>query len=234
MNDDFDFGPTPQSQSHSGARTPTQDFGPRLGAYNVLALMGGVFGVHNFYANRPLRASLQAVASLAFLSAVLYFHWFRPEMLAFPGFFWFPCLMLAWVAYDVATVRTDGTGKPLRGAGRPIRTATTADANTDNDLDFGSTAPPSQRHSGPSRVMYIVMALTVGGFGIHNFYAYRPVRACSQLGTTLLYLSLLLIEYAFEVQWLRPIDQMPKFVVVWTLYDVFTVNTDGDGKRMRT
>ena len=68
-----------------------------------------------------------------------------------------------------------------------------------------------------SRVAYIVLALFLGGLGIHNFYAGRTGSGVCQLLLTVL-LGWLVIP------WL--------VVVVWNLVEICVVTTDGNGRRM--
>jgi TM2 domain-containing membrane protein YozV len=335
--DEFDFGTTqPPSQRNPGTPKQLLHIGPRAGPYIVLAFLGGAFGVHNFYANRPLRGCLQAIASVAYLLVLLYFNTFQPEMLASHFFIWFPFLMLVWVIYDVATVQTDGGGNPLRSGGqnirviedtgdtdldsssgkwsralyivlaltvgpfgvhnfyalRPVRALlqlalgvmltcalffhfwvplpafytsrilliwiivdvldvrprgsdkklskadrvvrTSEAADQDNELDFGSTASLPQRRYGPSRVMYILLAIMFGTFGVHNFYASRSLRACLQLSATVLYLALVVVvEYGLNMRLPYYSVLIPEVVLIWVAVDIFTVRSSGRGIRMK-
>lgn len=66
-----------------------------------------------------------------------------------------------------------------------------------------------------SRGVYIVLALLLGGLGIHNFYAGRFGTAIAQLLITLL------------TGWLI----IPLFIVgVWALIDACAITTDGRGR----
>lgn len=65
-----------------------------------------------------------------------------------------------------------------------------------------------------SRVTYVLLALFLGGFGAHNFYAERYKSAIAQLVLTLFFWWLVI----------------PAFVVgIWVLVEVFTVKKDGNG-----
>src|SRR5262249_52022542 len=69
-----------------------------------------------------------------------------------------------------------------------------------------------------SRGVYIVLALLLGGLGIHNFYAGRIGPGITQL---------LLMIFTF---WLI----LPIFAIgLWVLIEVIVVDKDGQGRRMR-
>ena len=68
-----------------------------------------------------------------------------------------------------------------------------------------------------SRLVYILLALFLGGLGIHNFYAGRTNAGLCQLLITLF------------LGWLV----VPAIAVfVWLIVDMCTVTTDGNGRRM--
>jgi TM2 domain-containing membrane protein YozV len=81
---------------------------------------------------------------------------------------------------------------------------------------FGSQA--GFRHALPakSHAIYVILALFLGSFGIHNFYAGRGGRGVGQLLVTFLSLGLLV--------WV---------VWIWNFIDVLTVSSDGDGVPFR-
>ena len=68
-------------------------------------------------------------------------------------------------------------------------------------------APPK------SRIVYVMLAWLLGGFGVHNFYAGRMTVAVIQLVMTLLGCFL-------PVVW------------IWVVFDCFLVTADGSGRRM--
>ena len=69
-----------------------------------------------------------------------------------------------------------------------------------------------------SRAVYIVLALFLGGLGIHNFYAGRIGPGIAQL---------LIMIFTF---WLI----IPIFAIwLWVLIEVIVVDKDGQGRRMR-
>jgi len=68
-----------------------------------------------------------------------------------------------------------------------------------------------------SRLVYILLALLVGGLGIHNFYAGRTNAGLCQLLITL-FLGWLVIPAIA--------------VFVWLIVDICTVTTDGSGMKM--
>lgn len=81
---------------------------------------------------------------------------------------------------------------------------------------------PSQQIAFPcgeskSRLVYILLALFLGGLGVHNFYAGRTSAGLCQLLITLF------------LGWLV----VPAIAVfVWLIVDICTVTTDGSGRRM--
>ena len=84
-----------------------------------------------------------------------------------------------------------------------------------------AAAPPTQpappARSDKSRVAYILLALFLGGLGIHNFYAGHGGRGIAQLLITLL------------TGWLLfPLI----FIGLWILIEIISTNTDGAGLRM--
>ena len=65
-----------------------------------------------------------------------------------------------------------------------------------------------------SKVVYIVLALFLGGLGIHNFYAGHNNRGLAQLLVTIL------------TGWLV----LPLFGIgIWVIVDMCTINKDSDG-----
>lgn len=84
--------------------------------------------------------------------------------------------------------------------------------NNNNNGGFVGGAVPA----GPpkSRLVYILLAIFLGGLGIHNFYAGRTGAAVGQLLISL-FLSWLIV---------------PIFIVgLWVLIEIFVVNKDGRG-----
>ena len=70
-----------------------------------------------------------------------------------------------------------------------------------------------------SRAVYVIVALTLGTLGFHNFIAHRYGSAITQLMWTLL------------VGWiLFPLALSP--VLVWVIIEILSVTKDGDGNRM--
>lgn len=69
-----------------------------------------------------------------------------------------------------------------------------------------------------SRMVYVLLGIFLGSFGVHNFYAGRSNRAVGQLLTTLL------------AGWLV----IPIFAVwIWCVVDICAITTDGDGIKFR-
>lgn len=67
-----------------------------------------------------------------------------------------------------------------------------------------------------SRVLFIVLALFLGGLGVHNFYAGHHGRGAAQLVITLV----------------TGIGGLYFLVGIWALVECFVVNTDARGQRM--
>lgn len=75
-----------------------------------------------------------------------------------------------------------------------------------------------------SRTVYVVLALLLGGFGIHNFYAGRTGIAITQLLIMLFSLatSFLLVPILFMLA-----------IAFWAFLDAICVDRDGTGRKMR-
>jgi TM2 domain-containing membrane protein YozV len=74
---------------------------------------------------------------------------------------------------------------------------------------------PSAASLPKNRITYILLAVFLGPFGVHNFYADRPRRAAAQLVISCV--SFLLLS---PVIW------------IWGIVDCFVIETDGKGRRM--
>ena len=68
-----------------------------------------------------------------------------------------------------------------------------------------------------SRLAYILLAIFLGGFGIHNFYAGYTKKAVIQLLLTVLLGWTVIVPVA---------------VFVWIILDIIKVTTDADGVPM--
>lgn len=92
-----------------------------------------------------------------------------------------------------------------------------------SDFDFQdepSHAPARSggyRTSDTSRILYVILALVLGGFGIHNFAAGRYLRGGLQLFAAIVSPFTLFVL-------LIPLG-------LWILIDIITVTTDGKGRR---
>lgn len=94
---------------------------------------------------------------------------------------------------------------------------------------LGGRSPNSQAplHAGPtivqmarqpkSRTVYILLAIFLGMFGLHNFYAAKPGSGVIQLALTVL-LGWILIGLLINL--------------FWIVAEVFSVDTDGTGMKM--
>ncbi len=80
----------------------------------------------------------------------------------------------------------------------------------------GGLAPPRPASAAKSHALYVVLALFIGSFGIHNFYVGRSGRGMVQMLITVCSFGLLV--------WV---------VWIWSFIDVLTVTTDGDGVALR-
>ncbi len=78
-------------------------------------------------------------------------------------------------------------------------------------IDLGNESAPK---SGRQLRTYLLLALFLGGWGIHNFYAGRRSVACIQLVLGLILLTL-------------PLS------ILWGWYDLFSVRDDGLGRTMQ-
>lgn len=74
-----------------------------------------------------------------------------------------------------------------------------------------------------SRLTYILLALFLGGLGVHNFYAGRNNIAIAQLLINLISWPLILVF----------IGCMTVFIPgIWAIVDIIVVDRDGQGRRM--
>jgi len=94
-----------------------------------------------------------------------------------------------------------------------------------DDYDDEDDWEPPRRRGGDrkSRLIYIILALFLGEFGIHNFYAERTGIAVTQL--LLCILSVVLV--CVHIGWLGLIG-----LFIWSLIEIVTVEHDGRGRRM--
>lgn len=79
--------------------------------------------------------------------------------------------------------------------------------------------PQSIRQSAKSRALYVLLALFLGGLGVHNFYAGHTKKAVFQL------LTFVILGIPFVIPIL--------LVWAWSIYDAITVRTDGLGRPFR-
>lgn len=81
--------------------------------------------------------------------------------------------------------------------------------------------PVPQNKAQLSRVVYILLALFLGGFGIHNYYAGYSRQGGLQLAGTLLGWALTVVFPVFIL--------LPACVGVWVLIDIFSTSKDAQG-----
>ena len=93
-------------------------------------------------------------------------------------------------------------GAPTNGAAAPRNGAAIA----------GATAVPRYQHLPTSRITYILLAIFLGGFGIHNFVAGYTGRGVAQLLLTILSCGVLALP-----------------VGIWVIIEACTVTADADG-----
>ena len=86
--------------------------------------------------------------------------------------------------------------------------------NNNNNNNNNNNAP---NYPPKSRLSYILLAIFLGGLGVHNFYASRTGSGIAQLLLNLFFFWTVVI---------------PIIVGVWILIEIFVVNTDGHGVRM--
>ncbi|MGE3108903.1 MAG: hypothetical protein AB7G11_13455 [Phycisphaerales bacterium] len=89
-------------------------------------------------------------------------------------------------------------------------------------------APPTNPRTAPnraprcSRLIYIVLAITLGGLGVHNFVAGRTGIAIAQLSINLSCILLLLCTVGLSAIGILG-------VYIWTLVEIVVVTEDGSG-----
>ena len=101
------------------------------------------------------------------------------------------------------------------GAGLP----TPPSSGGSNQTPLSTT--PIASFTAKSRVAYIVLAIFLGGFGIHNFYAGRNTIAIVQLVITLVSLCTILVVPLFLLIHLG--------MFIWRVIEMVTVTKDGKG-----
>ena len=79
-----------------------------------------------------------------------------------------------------------------------------------------ATSSPSQNHEPKDRVAYVLIAIFLGGFGIHNFYAGYTSRALAQLLICLLTCGIGCIVTS-----------------IWAIIEACTVTQDAKGVRFK-
>ena len=97
----------------------------------------------------------------------------------------------------------------------------------------------SGSHNGAkSQGIYCVLALLIGGYGVHNFYAGRIGSALGQLGLRLVMIiigGVIGFEAGMDGRSLEEMDwslvhRLGWFISIWVLVDIFCVGKDGQGK----
>jgi TM2 domain-containing membrane protein YozV len=84
-------------------------------------------------------------------------------------------------------------------------------------------APPAWQRSDKSRGVFIILGLTLGGMGAHNFYAGNYGRAVAQLIASLVGLGVFAATGC-------PLSVL---VVGWVFYELFTTKCDSEGAEFR-
>lgn len=73
-----------------------------------------------------------------------------------------------------------------------------------------------------SRLAYIILAIFLGGLGVHNFYAGRIMRAVAQLITNFCLFLISLITLGF-------CSFLYVGLLLWIIIDICTVSSDNKG-----
>ena len=125
-----------------------------------------------------------------------------------------------------STPPRDEDEEPKRRSGRKRSRRQVDDDDDDIDGDYDDR--PRRRRSGGyvssrARVVYIILAVFLGHFGAHNFYAGRTGSAVGQLA--LFIVSCLLLCVGIGV-----VGLIAGFV--WWVIDAITVERDGSGELM--
>ena len=97
--------------------------------------------------------------------------------------------------------------------------------------------PTSVTSGNKKQSIYCVLALFLGGFGVHNFYAGRWKRGVAQLLLGLLSFSPV-ISYLISSSTTNPfigflciISAIALFIsLIWPIINIFAIDTDGTGK----
>ena len=82
-----------------------------------------------------------------------------------------------------------------------------------------------------SRTPYIILAIALGGIGIHNFYAHRYGRGGGQIALNFLAWALIFGGTANTNGGLMVVGLVAALSLsIWILIDIVTVTQDGDGR----
>ncbi|MCX6937841.1 MAG: TM2 domain-containing protein [Verrucomicrobia bacterium] len=74
------------------------------------------------------------------------------------------------------------------------------------------------------RIVYIILALLLGGFGVHNFYAGRTTQAIMQIFISIASLGLLFVGIGLFTY---------AALGVWLIIEICTVTVDGENLKMK-
>ena len=77
-----------------------------------------------------------------------------------------------------------------------------------------------------TRGIYILLAIFIGTFGVHNFYIGRLSRGGWQVGVFLI--SFLAMEAGQDIGAFGVMG-----VVIWVITDIVNIHTDGDGEALQ-
>jgi TM2 domain-containing membrane protein YozV len=94
----------------------------------------------------------------------------------------------------------------------------------------GSLIAGSGMQGQVSRLVYILLAIFLGGFGIHNFYAGRVGIGVTQLLITLICVPFLIMLSAITMGLLSPLLVIGALgMFVWVIVEICIVTTDSKG-----
>lgn len=97
-------------------------------------------------------------------------------------------------------------------------------ADDDGDDDYTpKRGGRSGRGSEKSRVVFAILAILFGSFGIHNFYVGRSIVGIAQLGLFVISIPLCFFLIGFITIWIPQ---------AWAVFDIITVTRDSQGRTL--